>query len=91
MIEQNKFPTQNIILQNRKELSVSGVIGVESFDETEIVAVTQKGMLNIKGENVKITSFNEEIGEITATGEFYAFIYLGETEKKGGFISRIFK
>lgn len=91
MAETQKFATQNIILENRTNLTVTGVLSVESFDETEIVTKTENGVLNLRGENIKIGSYNEEIGEICATGDFYAAIYVNDTVKKGGLINRIFK
>ncbi len=82
---------QNIILENREKIIVSGVKSVESFDEQEIITVTENGVLNIRGENIKIGSYNEEIGELNATGDFFAAVYVNDNIEKGGFFNRLFK
>lgn len=87
-INQNK--QQNLIIENRERITISGVLSVESFDEQEIITVTEKGVLNIRGENIKIGSYNEEIGELNATGSIYAAVYVDNNDK-GGFFSRLFK
>ncbi|MDE6101622.1 MAG: YabP/YqfC family sporulation protein, partial [Ruminococcus sp.] len=38
---------QNLILQNRKNLSISGITDVDSFDEKAICLYTQLGELTI--------------------------------------------
>ena len=45
-----------IVLDNRNRLTVSGVDGVESFDETSIVMSTAEGSLIIRGESLHIKS-----------------------------------
>ncbi|MBQ7791922.1 MAG: YabP/YqfC family sporulation protein [Clostridia bacterium] len=45
---------QNIILESREKLSVSGVLDILTFDEDEITLETELGQLNIKGENLKV-------------------------------------
>ena len=39
----------NIMLENRRRLSVSGVIDVDSFDEENVVLMTELGALIVKG------------------------------------------
>lgn len=91
-MEEKKFAdNQNIIMENRNKLQVNGVLSVESFDEQEILTVTRLGTLNIRGDGIKIGSFNEEIGELTATGNFFAAVYIEDTKEKGGFFSRLFR
>ena len=45
---------QNIILENRSKLSISGVKDVFSFDDQIVILETNLGMLTIKGENLRI-------------------------------------
>lgn len=40
----------HIILEEREQLSVSGVEEVESFDENTIVMLTNRGTLIVRGE-----------------------------------------
>ena len=43
---------QNIILENRNKLSVSGVKDVLSFDDQVVIMETELGLLTVKGENL---------------------------------------
>ena len=83
---------QNIILEGRRKISISGVEDVESFDEATVNLITELGVLLIKGNDIKIEKLNLDTGEISAIGDFYLFEYISdEKEKGGGLFSRIFK
>ena len=45
---------QNLILENRSKLSISGVLDVLSFDDQVVVVETELGLLTVKGENIRI-------------------------------------
>lgn len=81
-----------VVLKNRKELSISGVVDVGSFDESVIYAVTNLGDLTIKGDNLKIQSISTEVGEMNVTGDnISSLIFSGEKNTGGGFFARIFR
>ena len=60
VIKQN----HNIILENRRSLSISGITDVDSFDEKEISLYTQMGELSIKGRELHIDAMSVETGDI---------------------------
>ena len=83
---------QNIILENRGKLSVSGVIDILTFDEEEITLDTHLGMLVIKGSELKVEKLSLDTGEITAKGTFDNISYQQDTSpKKEGFLKSIFR
>ena len=41
---------QNLILENRGKLSISGVIDVLSFDDQVVMVETELGLLTVKGD-----------------------------------------
>ena len=47
---------QNLVMENRKSLRVSGVKDIDSFTETRIVLSTIMGELVIKGEDLHVTA-----------------------------------
>lgn len=49
---------QNLILENREKLSISGVIDVLSFDDQMVILETELGMLTTKGEDLRITKLS---------------------------------
>ena len=85
-----KLP-QNIILENRKNLHVSGVEDVDSFDEQTVVASTGLGQLVIRGRDLHICKLNLESGELQVEGEFSALAYTDNHAGKGGFLSKMFR
>ena len=50
----NNTTFQNLVLENREKLSISGVIDVLSFDDQVVIIETELGLLTVKGENLKI-------------------------------------
>ena len=55
----------NLILEDRKHLTVSGVSDIDSFDEETVVVYTQMGELTIKGSDLHINALNIDTGELT--------------------------
>ena len=73
---------QNLILENRKNLSISGITDVDNFDEKSIELYTQLGELTIQGRELHIDSMSVETGDMTITGDIWAIIY-GDKDRKG--------
>ena len=44
---------QNIVLENREKLNITGVLDVLSFDDQIVILETELGLLTVKGENLK--------------------------------------
>lgn len=82
----------NIILQERKDLSVSGVVEVISFDDESIVINTSMGELTINGENLHVCKTNVETGELIVNGEICECIYSVNKKNKSeqGLFKNIF-
>jgi len=87
-LEQKRF--SNIILENRNRLSLSGVKEVTNFDDETIILNTDLGTLVIKGENLKISSFENSCGELSATGKIIALVYKEENGKEN-FLKKVFR
>ena len=83
---------QNLILENREKLSVSGVLDVLSFDDQVVIMDTELGLLTIKGENLRINKLSIDTSEVIVEGNIYNLGYSEEHEEnKGGILSKIFK
>lgn len=99
MIDEKRFSKsiaketkQNVYMENRKKLEVSGVMDVDSFDEENVMLCTENGMLNIKGSQLKINKLSVESGEVTVEGEINSLLYTDDEPKfKGSFIKKIFR
>ena len=90
ILEEKLKLNSNIILENRKKLTLSGVKDVVGFDEETIALDTVLGKVTIKGSKLHIQNFNTENGDLTADGKINAVVYISE-EKNNGFISKLFR
>lgn len=92
--KRNANAIQNIILENREKLNISGVLDVLSFDDQLIVVETELGLLTIKGENLKINKLNIDTSDITLDGYISSLLYSNSDSLKknaSGLIGKIFK
>ena len=90
----NTSVIQNLILENRQKLSVSGVADVLSFDDQVVIIETELGLLTVKGENLRINKLSLDISEVIVEGDISSMNYSDQksSEKsKGSLISKIFK
>ncbi|MDE6035657.1 MAG: sporulation protein YabP [Ruminococcus sp.] len=92
MQENNIKQNQNLILENRKNLTISGITDVDSFDEKTICLYTQLGELTIQGRELHIDTMSVETGNMTITGDIWAVVY-GDKERKSPLtvLGRLFK
>ena len=79
----------HIILEEREQLSVSGVEEVESFDENTILLVTAQGALEIQGEGLHIEKLSLDGGDLKVEGRVNALVYGEENRARGGLFSRL--
>ncbi|MBR0490549.1 MAG: sporulation protein YabP [Clostridia bacterium] len=84
---------QNLILENRQKLSISGVNDVLSFDDQVVMVDTELGLLTVKGENLKINKLSIDTSEVIVEGSIGHLSYSENTgeKEKTSLISRIFK
>lgn len=89
----NTNSIQNVILENRNKLNISGVLDVLSFDDQIVILDTELGMLTVKGENIKINKLNIDTTEIIIEGTINSLSYnQKEIDKKNqGILTKIFK
>ena len=81
-------------LAERKNVVVTGVKKIESFDSNEFMIDTTLGFLNIKGEELEIIKLDTYQGNVSIKGKVDALIYLDNNQKKdkdSSFISKLFK
>lgn len=81
---------QNIIIEDRKKLTLSGVKDVISFDDETLLLETVLGRLTVKGAGLHRVNFDTASGDLFAEGKIYAAVYTSD-EKNGGFFSRVFR
>ena len=85
------YKQQNITLEGRRKLNITGVKEVENFDDNGIVLITDLGTLAIKGTEIKIEKLNLDSEEISATGDFYSIEYISDESSRHTLFSRMFR
>ena len=82
----------NLVLEDRRLLTVSGVADVDSFDEHTVTVFTDMGELTVRGEDLHINRLSVEVGELLLEGKIVALIYQDEAPKGGGgFLKKVFR
>lgn len=88
----NESVIQNIVLENRKKLSLSGVRDVLSFDDQIIILDTELGVLTIKGKDLRINKLSIDTKEVKILGEVNSIMYSDKQEKTNeSILGRLFK
>lgn len=80
----------NVILEDRTRISVSGIVEVDSFDDRQIVTMTSKGSLILRGTDLHIDKLSLDSGELVVTGLITDLGY-EEVAPSGSLWSRLFK
>ena len=83
----------NLLLENRKKLTLSGVVEVMNFDEEKIELTTKLGNLIIKGEDLKMNKLDVQNGDVIIAGSIASMVYSGKNIKKNNesLLSKLFK
>lgn len=83
----------NIVIENREKMTISGVTDVLSFDDQIIILETNLGLLTIKGENLKINKLNIDTSDFSLNGRILGISYSDGTftGKQNNFLGKIFK
>ena len=84
---------QNLLLENRNKLNISGVLDLLSFDDQIVIVETELGLLTIKGDNLRINKLSIDTSEVIVEGEIISLTYSSKDldKKSDSFLSKIFK
>ena len=84
---------QNLLLENRNKLNISGVLDVLSFDDQIVIVETELGLLTVKGEDLRINKLSLDSSEVVIEGQIYNLGYSeeGPNKKGSGILGKIFK
>ena len=83
----------NLTLENRKKLTINGVIEVINFNETQILLNTDVGTMVIKGQELRMNKLDVQNGDVLITGKVDSFVYTNDKSKtkKDSITSRLFR
>ena len=89
----NSNVIQNLILENREKLNITGVLDVLSFDDQIVIVETELGLLTVKGDNLRINKLSTDTEEVIIEGNIFNMAYSEKTTtgKESSIFSKIFK
>lgn len=95
---ENKTPAEigphKLLLQGRKQIELTGVKEVVSFDSKEVVLNTTMGALIIRGDELFVKRLTVEKGEVDLEGRMDSFVYADKQGKAGdgdSLLKRLFR
>lgn len=75
-------------LNERRQLTMTGVAEVVSFDDSTVVLHTSLGTLIVQGRELQLKTLSTEGGQVAVDGTVTALIY--EEPRSGGWRQRLF-
>lgn len=89
--ERIRFKNQNILIEDRSRINITGVEQVDSYNDNTIVLSTIKGGISIKGEGLNISKLNIDDGSLNISGSINSLTYISKEGAPKNFMGRIFK
>lgn len=86
-MEQTPLP-HKLTLNERKNLTMTGVTEVISFDETAVVLQTSLGILTVQGTLLQLKTLSLDGGQVAVDGNVTSLFY--EEPRQGGWKRRLF-
>ena len=87
MAEELVFP-HKLTLNERRELTMTGVTEVDSFEDTAVVLKTSLGTLILQGSGLKLKTLSLDGGQVAVDGTISAMVY--QEPRAAGFLQRFF-
>lgn len=84
MAEERLTLPHKLVLNERTQLTMTGVHEVLNFDENAVVVQTDLGRLLIQGQDLKLKTLSPEGGQVRIEGSITAVQYEQSREPRGG-------
>ncbi len=83
----------NITLNERKNITLTGIKKLNSFDDTEFFVDSVMGSILIKGEGLELINLDTYTGKLSIKGKIDSFNYLDGNKKikSENIVARLFK
>lgn len=85
---EDQFP-HKLTLQERKNLTMTGVTEVVRFEESAVVLKTSLGLMTVQGQDLKLKTLSLDGGQVAVEGHIGALIY--EEPREGGLWQRLWR
>ncbi|MCM1053292.1 MAG: sporulation protein YabP [Ruminococcus sp.] len=87
------FDSHELRLVDRREISLTGIKKITSFDSEEFLLESKMGIILIKGANLEIMKLDTHDGNVKIKGKINGFNYLDNKDKSKdeSIIAKLFK
>lgn len=85
--------THEVKINDRREIFLTGIKRIDSFDNEEFLMESSMGVILLKGVNLEIIRLDTHDGNVKIKGKIISFTYLdGEgKQNRESFFSKLFK
>ncbi len=90
MTSQTPQLPHKLTLNERKNLTLTGVTEVVSFDDTAVILQTTLGTLEVQGQQLQLKTLSIDGGQVVVDGHISGLVY-EEPRLGGSFWGRLFK
>lgn len=80
-----------IKLSDRKNIIISGIKKINSFDDKEFDLESVMGNIIIKGNNLEMIKLDTIEGNVSIKGQINSFTYSESNEKESSILAKLFK
>lgn len=90
-VEQLASFNHNVTINERKNIIITGVKKIDSFDKEEFLLESTMGNIVIKGSELEIIKLDTYQGSVSIKGVINSISYIDSTKKEEGVFSKLFK
>lgn len=93
MEEKQSAGVHRVLLENRKKAVITGVQEIHSFNENEVLLLSEAGKILLKGEQLHVRKLNLEKGDAEVEGRVDSLSYLirNAHKKDESILKRMFR
>ena len=93
MEEKQSAGVHRVLLENRKKAVITGVQEIHSFNENEVLLLSEAGKILLKGEQLHVRKLNLEKGDAEVEGRVDSLSYLTRNahKKDQSILKRMFR
>ena len=93
MEEKQSAGVHRVLLENRKKAVIAGVQEIHSFNENEVLLLSEAGKILLKGEQLHVRKLNLEKGDAEVEGRVDSLSYLTRNahKKDESILKRMFR
>ena len=91
--EKQSAGVHRVLLENRKKAVITGVQEIHSFNENEVLLLSEAGKILLKGEQLHVRKLNLEKGDAEVEGRVDSLSYLTRNahKKDESILKRMFR